>query len=57
MDDLIKEGNVGLVRAAIRFDPAHGSRFISYAAWWIRHAMLHAIQEHRLSDLRINEQN
>ncbi len=41
--DLIQEGNVGLVIAARKFDPDHGVKFISYAVWWIRQAMLSAI--------------
>ncbi|WP_420634093.1 sigma-70 family RNA polymerase sigma factor [Candidatus Palauibacter sp.] len=47
--DLVNEGNVGLVRAADRFDPERGVRFISYAHFWIRRAMIQAIavQEER----------
>ena len=41
--DLIQEGNVGLVIAARKFDPDHGVKFISYAVWWIRQAILSAI--------------
>ncbi|HEV8355394.1 MAG TPA: RNA polymerase sigma factor RpoD/SigA [Gemmatimonadales bacterium] len=44
--DLIGEGNFGLLTAARKFDPAHGVKFISYAVWWIRQAILAAIARH-----------
>jgi len=44
--DLINEGNLGLIRAAEKFDDAHGVKFISYAVWWIRQAVVQAIADH-----------
>jgi RNA polymerase primary sigma factor len=43
--DLVSEGNVGLLRAARRFDESKGCKFVSYAVWWIRQAVLQAIGE------------
>jgi RNA polymerase primary sigma factor len=46
LEDLISEGNIGLMKAARRFDPSRGVRFASYAAWWIRKQVVAAVHRH-----------
>jgi len=46
LEDLISEGNIGLMHAAVRYDPDRGLRFITYAVWWVRKAILGAIERH-----------
>jgi RNA polymerase primary sigma factor len=55
LDELVASGNLGLLEAARRFDPDRGAKFTTYAAWWIRKAMLLALARHEPGTVSLDE--
>jgi RNA polymerase primary sigma factor len=47
LEDLISEGNLGIYKAIENFDPSHGTKFLTYASWWIRQAILQSLSEQK----------
>ncbi len=57
LEDLISEGNLGLIKASVRFDETRGFKFISYAVWWVRQCILQSLSEHsRMVRVPLNRQ-
>jgi RNA polymerase primary sigma factor len=58
LEDMINEGNLGLIKAAERFDETRGFKFISYAVWWVRQCILQSLSEHsRMVRVPLNRQS